>query len=341
MVLNEHPKYTHPEMLITRQSTYTLLALALGLAACNTSDPEFNAPIIPERIPFGATRQYPEGIAYSPTLDKFLVSSLTQGKVGLVDQKGRYADLIKDDKLISSVGMKVRGMLLYVCNGDQGISDKSTTQTTLKTAGLFVYDLTSGQNLRRVDLAALLPTASHYANDMAFDDQGNAYVTDSFAPVIYKVPADSTRPTIFINSPLFAGAQGINLNGIVYHPDKYLIVVKSNEGKLFKIDLANPNNVSEITGVALPNGDGMVLYNNDLYVVSNRNRVSQVRSSDGWKTASIVKTDSIGYNEATTNALVNDKLYTLNARIGEVSAAVSAKDPARLQANTYSIQQFR
>lgn len=319
-----------------------LLVLTACFTACNTSDPVFDAPVIPERIAFSATRQYPEGITYAPSFSQFLISSITQGKVGTVDEKGRYADFISDDKqLISSVGMKVRNNLLYVCNGDQGVSDKSTPQTALKTAKLFIYDLTSRQAIRRVDLAALLPGVNHYANDIAFDDQGNAYVTDSFAPVIYKVPADTSQASLLVNSPLFSGAQGINLNGIVYHPDKFLIVVKSNEGKLFKVDLTNISNVSEITGVTLVNGDGMVLYNNDLYVVNGRNKVSQVRSTDGWQTASLVKTDSVGYNQATTNVLVNDKLYTINARIDEVSAAVAAKNPAQLQASAYSIQQFK
>ena len=118
-------------------------------------------------------------------------------------------------------------------------------------------------------------------------------------------------------------------------------MVKSNEGKLFKVDLTNANNVSEITGVTLLNGDGMALYNNDLYVVNGRNKVSQVRSTDGWQTASLVKTDSVGYSQATTNVLVNDKLYTINARIDEVSAAIAAKNPALLQASAYSIQQFK
>ena len=322
--------------------TCLLCLITLWMAACNTDDPEFNAPVTPERITFSSSRLYPEGITYSPVLDKFLVSSITQGKIGTVDQNGRYADLIMDSQLISSIGMKIQNGHLYVCNGDQGVSTKSTPQTIGKTAGLFIYDLSTRQALRRVDLTTLLPNANHYANDIAFDPAGNAYVTDSFAPVIYKVPADTTRPSILINSPLFSGASGtINLNGIVYHPDKYLIVVKANEGKLFKVDLANPSNITEITGANLPNGDGMLLYNNDLYIVNGRNKVSQVRSTDGWKTASIIKTDSVGYDQATTNVLINDKIYTINARIDEVSAAVAAKNPAQLQASGYSIQQFK
>ncbi|GAB3997818.1 SMP-30/gluconolactonase/LRE family protein [Spirosoma daeguense] len=316
--------------------------ISLLTTSCNTPDPEFSAPTIPARIPFSASRQYPEGITYSPSLDRFLVSSITQGKIGTVDQNGRYEDLIKDDaQLISAIGIKMRDNLLFVCNGDQGVSEKSTAQTTLKTAGLYIYDLTTKQNVRRINLATLVPNSNHFANDLAIDPDGNVYVTDSFAPVIYKVPANGADPSILLESPLFSGT-GINLNGIVYHPKKYLIVVKSNEGKLYKVDLnTTENKTTEITGVTLPGGDGMLLHNDDLYVVNNRNRVTQVRSTDDWKTATIVKNDSTGYDQATTNVLVGEQIYTLNARIGEVSAAVAAKNPALLQASQYSIQQFK
>ena len=328
-------------MIRTVHLIYTLALVSVCVLACNTYDPEFNAPLIPERISFTANRLYPEGITYVPTLGRFLVSSITQGKIGAVDERGHYDDFIKDSQLISAIGMKVRDGKLYVCNGDQGVSDKSTAQTTLKTAGLFIYDLATGQNLRRANLAALLPDMNHFANDVAFDSLGNAYVTDSFAPVIYKVPADTTQPSIFVESPLFAGGQGFNLNGIVYHPNKYLIVVKANEGILYKIPLDTPYEFKAIKGVNLPNGDGMLLYNNDLYVVNGRNKVTQLRSTDNWETASVVKTDSVGYDQATTNVVAEDKIYTINARINEVSTAVSAKNPGLLQANTYSIQRFK
>jgi hypothetical protein len=321
-----------------------LLALVSCLSACNTLDPEFNASVFPGRIQFSANRQYPEGVAYSPALDKFLISSITQGKVGTVDQNGRYTDItpIADDALlISAIGVKVREGKLYVCNGDLGVSTKSKPETTLKTAGLFVYDLATGQNIKRIDLTQWFPNSAHFANDIAFDPSGNAYVTDSFSPVIYKVPADSTQPSILVNSPLFAGSQGFNLNGIVYHPDKFLIVAKSNEGSLYRVDLNKPTLPQQITGPTLLNADGMVLYNNDLYIVNNRNRVSRVRSSDGWNTFTVVETDTSGYDQATTSAEVNGKIFTLNARIGEVNAAVAAKNPNQLQANEYSIQQFK
>lgn len=317
--------------------------LLAGLSACNTPDPELVDTTFPDRIAFTAARQYPEGITYAPSLDKFLVSSLTQGKVGTVDRTGVYTNLIDNDsQLIAAVGMKVRNGQLYVCNGDLGVSEKSTTTSAMKTAGLFVYDLSTNQNVRRVDLASLLPSSNHYANDIAFDDRGNAFVTDSFAPVIYRVPADVNQPAAVLvrNDSLFSG-QNFNLNGIVYHPGNFLIVGKANEGKLFKVDLANNNLVTPITGVNLPNCDGMLLYNNELYVVHERTKMSRVASSDNWKSATILKADVSGYEDATTNTEVNGSIYALNARISEVSAAATAKNPSSLTANTYSIKKFQ
>ena len=324
---------------LSRSSVSFLFLGALAMTACEDHRDSPNASF-PDRINFTAQRQYPEGITYSGQLAQFLVSSVTQGKVGTVNTAGQYADLLMDDQLISAMGMKAVGERLLVCNGDQGISVKSTSESAFHTAKLFVFNLNTRQIERRVDLGALLPGVRHLANDLAYDPQGNVYVTDSFAPVVYKVTSDG-QASILVNNDRFAG-QGFNLNGIVYHPDGYLIVVKTNEGKLFKIDLKNGNAISEVGNLTLNGGDGMTLLNGDVYVVTGSgSKVSQVRSTDGWQTATLVKEDTDGYFQATTNVAVNGSIYTLNARIGEVSAAVMAMNPGQLQSNDYSIQKFR
>lgn len=314
-----------------------LAAVALGCAAC--TDHNIPVPTFQERTEFVADRLYPEGIAFSPQLGRFLVSSITQGKVGTVKPDGTYEDLVSHPNLISGIGIKVRNEALYVCNGDMGVSVKSSPATAMKTAELLVFNWENRALERRVDLDDLLPGQPHFANDVTLDGQGNAYVTDSFSPVIYKV-TPTGQASVLVNDNRFTGPQ-INLNGIVYHPDGYLLAVKTNDSKLFKINLGAGNAISEVTGFTLAGGDGMTLLGNDLYVVNGQGSlVTQLRSTDGWQTASLIKTDGFGYSQATTNVEVGGRIYTLNARIGEVSAAGMAMNPGLLQAKDYSIERF-
>lgn len=302
---------------------------ALWLTACEDHRDSPNANF-PERIDFVAERQYPEGIAYSSQLAKFLVTSIPLGKIGTVGTDGRYADLLTAPELIAGIGMKVAGNRVFVCNSDQGRSVRSTTATTRQLAELLVFNLTTGQLERRTDLDDLLPAADpNFANDVTLAPDGTAYVTDSFSPVIYKVAPDGTA-SILVRDDAKLGSPGFGLNGIVYHPGGYLIVANTGQSKLYKVDLQNGNAITEITGTGALPGDGLALLNGDLYVVTGGNRVAQVRSTDNWQTASIVKFDATGYLGATTSVAVNNQIYTLNARIGETG---NARD--------FSIQRFR
>ncbi|WP_420147733.1 gluconolaconase [Spirosoma sp.] len=305
------------------------VVVGVGLTACEDHVQSPNAPF-PERIDFVAERQYPEGIAYSSKLAKFLITSIPLGKIGTVTTDGKYEDLLTAPELISGIGMKVAGDRVFVCVGDQGRSIKSTPESIRQTAELLVFNLNTRALERRTDLDALIPAAEpNFANDVTLAPDGTAYVTDSFSPVIYEVMPDGTASVLIRDNVRFASAT-FGLNGIVYHPNGYLIVANTGQGKLYKVDLGNGNAVSEITGTGALPGDGLTLLNGDLYVVTGGSRVAQVRSTDNWQTASIVKFDASGYTGATTSVAVNNQIYTLNARIGENA---SARD--------FSIQRFR
>jgi sugar lactone lactonase YvrE len=313
----------------TRLLHYCLLISACSLSACEDHRDSPDADF-PERIDFIADRQYPEGIAYSSQLDKFLVTSIPFGKIGTVSTNGQYEDLLTPPELISGIGMKVAGNRVFVCNSDRGISIKSTPASSFQTAELLVFDLNTRQLERRTDLDALIPQQErNFANDVTLSPDGTAYVTDSFSPVIYKVASDGTASVLARDSANFS-SPNFGLNGIVYHPNGYLVVANTGQGKLFKVDLQNGNRVSEITGTGPLPGDGLTLLNNDLYVVTGGNRVARLRSTDDWQTASVLKFDQGAYTGATTSVAVNNQIYTLNARIGMIG-----------DAKNFSIQRFR
>jgi len=123
-----------------------------------------------------------------------------------------------------------------------------------------------------------------FADDVAVDEQGNAYVTDAKASKIWKVDVNGKLVNT-ITSPLFTPPGWYNnlvaLNGIVYHPDGFLIVIHTFSGYLYKIDLTNgdvSNQVSviDVSGGTLRFGDGLELLSPTKIVVAGKSLTSLV-----------------------------------------------------------------
>lgn len=125
---------------------------------------------------------------------------------------------------------------------------------------------------------------------MAADVDGNAYVTDFKGSKIWKVSPDG-EPLPTITNATFTQRPGtldnlIGLNGIVYHPNGYLLVIHTSGGDLFKVDPKTAAvSVVKVRG-SLKRGDGLELLSpTRLAVAGMPNRL--VESSDDWKTASV------------------------------------------------------
>ncbi|MBA4326620.1 MAG: gluconolaconase [Polaromonas sp.] len=269
-------------------------------------------------IAFRANTAYPEGVAWSARQATFLVGSIRHGTIARVSPHGRYTPFIRDAALISSTGLflDARRNTLWVANGDVGGSVRSSAATQGKLAAVAAYDATTGERKAYHRLDPLVPGA-HFANDLTLDAAGNVYVTDSFSPVIYRIDS-AGKASVFVQDPRFTG-EGFNLNGIVYHPDGYLLVNKHNSGELFRISLSEP---PEITAVQLPEAlkgaDGMVWRApGRLTLVQNgeANRAVELVSSDGWKSARIQGTRKSSHPFPTAAAVAGREVYILNARL--------------------------
>ena len=270
-------------------------------------------------VSFTADQAYPESTAWSAKDNVFFVSSVHHGTIGKVTMQGKYTPFITDEKLVASVGVKLdaKHNILWVTDSDSGASDRSSPVTTGKLAALVGYDASTGKQIAYHDLGGLMPGA-HFANDLALDGKGNIYVTDSFSPIIYRIDAKG-KASIFATSDIFKG-EGFNLNGIVYHPDGFLLVGKYNSGELFKIDINNPTQIEKVAlPEALKGNDGLLLHSpNQLIVVQNMgiDRTVTLVSKDGWKSATIqqVKTSILPFPTAATE--VGKHIYVLNAQLG-------------------------
>ncbi|WP_426060171.1 hypothetical protein [Hymenobacter sp. B1770] len=303
------------------------LGLAM-LSSCDTRTGNQGLPMpsAPATITFTQTGLYPEGVQYDAPNSRFLVTSLTTGRVGQVKDDGTYSSAFPDEpRLVSAIGMFLdapRSRVLVAISDPGANQQRSTAATQGKLARLAIFNNTNATAAPTIiELGNLRPALNHFANDVAVDAQGNAYVTDSFANIIYKVDAQTNTPTVFLEDAarLAAPTPGaFGFNGIVFHPDGYLLVAKSDNGAIYKVPLSNPGRFTQVTTTQnLSAADGLLLQdNNTLQVVSNAQaRVFRMASTNGFTSATLSGTFVTQPQFPTTLARRGDASYVLYANL--------------------------
>lgn len=271
---------------------------------------------LPDLITGSAPRLHPEGVAWSPDQDRFLVGSVTRGTVSLVAPDGSVRTLVDDPALITTMGLAVARGLVFAVNGDIGIGARSSPGTVRRTAGLGVYDLGTGARVAYHDLGALDPEHAHFGNDVAIAPDGTAFVTDSQSGAVYEVPPDGAPRVLLRDDRLLPVGRVNGANGIVVHPDGFLLVAVSAGRALFRISGGVLRRVGIEEDLGAP--DGLLLDpDGTLYAVDNTaaNRVVALRSADGWATASLTATHPWPDPAPTTMARANDASYVLSGRL--------------------------
>lgn len=290
-----------------------------------------------ERLEFSAPDAYPEGIVFDSSSGVYFVSSARTGTVGKVTIDGNYTALYTDSNLKSTYGMKLHPNKkeLFVCVGDANYSKYTSPDTRKKMARLIVLDPASGQKLRDINLAELLP-GNHFPNDMTFDETGNCYITDSYAHAIYKVTVDA-KASVFSKDTLFV-TEGIGLNGIAYHTAGFLIVNNSNTGGLYKIPVNNPAQVTKIKiNQFFMGADGLLMKDSSTLVMvvnGNNDKIYQLTSNDNWNMAELKATTLIADRFAypSTATLRGDDVWVMNAKFNELV------DSNSVPSKTFAIQ---
>ncbi|MDB4975941.1 MAG: hypothetical protein JWN48_4282 [Myxococcaceae bacterium] len=287
---------------------------------------------------------YPETLAYNERASTWLLGSFRDGAIYEVDENGQAQRFVDDPRLCSVLGIAVdskRGRL-WAVTSDLGVSRRPSASGTKKLAAVAVYDLTSGAALQYIDLASLAP-GPHLVNGIALDAEGSAYVTDSFSPTIYKVEADG-RASVFLQSAEFAG-EGVNLNGVVVHPDGYLLVIKKSDGALFKVPLAAPEHFTKVqSATRFVGGDGLSLIGpRSLLLIANQtptyaaNAAFAISSDDGWQSAVATAVRKLGDVYPTTASLRDGKVYVVHSKLNELIMSASRQDELHIEATIEQI----
>ena len=305
------------------KNSYYLPGLVLGLVLSTTA-------LASESILFNNESLYPEGVSYDAQDKLFYVSSVARGEVWRVSQNGNNELFIKNDKFASTIGLQVdrKRNRLLVCIADPGVGKNTSKETKGKFAGLAIYDLTSKKQLAYYDLLPSDTNSSHFANDVTIDKNGNSYVTDSFSPDIYKVSLTG-KITTFASDPRWSVPQGkFGLNGIVYHPDGFLIVSHYDSGKLYKVSIQDKPEVKEIKlaqkkGWNITGLDGLLLFdhstliavNNDPSGKENGNVVYRLLADEKWDNLVIDGMMPTKNTYPTTLTSKNEKVFVLHAKL--------------------------
>jgi len=148
----------------------------------------------------------------------------------------------------------------------------------------YVYDADSGELLHTYTFHD-----AGFVNDVIVTRQA-AYLTDSSRPVLYRVdlgPGGQLRgqgavETISLSGEFEFVPGEFNANGIEATSDgKWLIVVNSTRGKLYRVDPDTGEATEmDLGGESVTNGDGILLQGKTLYVVRNQfNRIAEIQLS--------------------------------------------------------------
>jgi sugar lactone lactonase YvrE len=263
----------------------------------------------PNLITVNFPNLYPEGIEWSQKTGT-LLSSTTMGTVYKISDDGTATPFVSNPRLISSVGIHIdsnRNELL-VCN----------------TASFVRCDLDTGDVKQFIDLSLVRRpgyNGTQFINDVVSDKDGNAYVTDSRASVVYKIDVMGIA-SIFAYDTRWDTGVRVGLNGIEISADSTYLLVGHTIGQIYKVLIANSSSITLVTIPQMLTGlDGMVIRpNGDLVVVGNSvQKVYLLQSNDDWTSASILLIAPSNYPVPTTAALRDGDVYVNHAYFGYVN----------------------
>lgn len=264
----------------------------------------------------------PEGVVAGRGTELF-AGSLADGSIVRVDLRTGSVDVAvppQADRIAVGLAFDVRSSLIWVAGGPS------------PSGHGYAYDASTGAPL------TAFAFGGGFVNDVVVT-RSAAWFTDSFAPMLYRVPLDASGRPLggFEAVPLggdFVSQPGFNANGIAATPDgSTLFVVHSELGAIYAVDPASGvADEIDLGGEAVPSGDGLLLDGRILYVVQNAlNQIAAVRLSPDLTSGEVIaRITSADFDVPTTVAGFGPSLYAVNARFGTPPTASTSYDVVRV-----------
>lgn len=250
---------------------------------------------------------YPEGVVYQRSSGDFFVSSTSDGTIfrGDVQEGGGEAEVFLEggrNERTAAVGLALDDEEhLFVAGGGTG--------------KMFVYDTESGELVDSFEN----DRQETFVNDVATVPSGDAYFTDSFSPVLYRLTVVDEgyefEEWLDLSDTPIQYQDGFNLNGIVSAEDgQYLIVTQSSTGQLFRVNTENKEVIEvQLGGDQVP-GDGLILDGQTLYAVTE-DEISRVELSEGFTRGTVRNQFSYPlFRSPTTIDKYDERLLVVNSQ---------------------------
>ncbi|KAK3223036.1 hypothetical protein Dsin_010061 [Dipteronia sinensis] len=284
-------------------------------------------------INFRSINLYPEGLAWDPSAQNFIVGSLFHRSLHSVSDAGVAQTLISDPDL--PVNATVLGLAVDRTN-NRILAVVQSVPPLPTFNSLAAYDLRTRQRVflalllddKEGESAAAKATTRHAANDVAVDFRGNAYVTNSAANFIWKVDKDGvasvfSRSAAFTAHPLAVDRDAqfseCGLNGIAYVSKGYLLVVQSNTGKMFKVNAEDGKARLVLLTEDLVWADDIAIRKDGVVLVASTHSLWFLKSEDSWGEAVVYDKTALEADKFATSVAVgdDDRAYVLYGHVIE------------------------
>lgn len=296
-----------------RDSAFRSVWSLPGFAAVRRTIEARRRPVSTSRIEFRVAERdlVPEGIAYDPKRDRFLLGSLHKGRIVSVARKGR--DPVRVPRRVADlpmpvvVGIKVDAARrrIWVAAGTNGATSPAET---LGATGLFLLDADSGTILQAWTIGG--PSDRHFFNDIAIGRDGAAWVSDTQGGAVYRAVPGADELSVVAAPGTHPFANGIALSetdGLLYVASgRGLLAVRLSDGAATPLSPDDP-----LFGV-----DGLVRHGRDLIAIQNVGGLARVvRLLLDPAGASVVRLDVLEANHPlfeavpTTGTIVGSRYY--------------------------------
>lgn len=311
--------------------------LLLAVFSCDSSEestpapgstalPTQPAPAPAKSYALPGERVFPEGVAHDPVSNSFFTGSTNDGSVFRGSLSSGQVNIFSpggSDGRTAAIGMKVdsKARRLWVAGGATGL--------------VFVYNTDTGTLIRKYTTPQAEQT---FLNDVALAPNGDAYITDSRRPLLFKIPGAGAQPgeleswLDFTGTPVTFASGATALNGIVVSPDgAYIVVVHSGAQKLFRITVATKEVREVDLGGTPQGGDGMVLDGGTLYVLARTQtsdmivRIPMAADFSSGTIRDSFRDDSFAF--PTTIVKVDGRMLVVNSQFNARGAGQTPKLP--------------